>query len=107
MTVRVKAQVRRAMTRNGKNFIDRWAVGLSPARPVARKRHRLAPVAEHRARGRRLAITARPSRSDRLAGATDLPFNPGASLIVIVLLSLGLWAAIWGAVASLASAVLG
>jgi hypothetical protein len=33
--------------------------------------------------------------------------NRGASLIVVLLLSLGLWAAIWGAVASLASVVLG
>ena len=32
--------------------------------------------------------------------------HPGTSLIVILLLSLGFWAAIWGAIAALASAVL-
>jgi len=45
--------------------------------------------------------------SERYPGAVALPLNPGAALIAIVLLSLGLWAAIWGALASLASAVLG
>jgi hypothetical protein len=33
--------------------------------------------------------------------------DTGASLILIALLSLGLWAAIWGAVASFASVVFG
>jgi hypothetical protein len=33
--------------------------------------------------------------------------NIGASLIMTLLLSLGLWAGIWGVVASLASALLG
>jgi hypothetical protein len=33
----------------------------------------------------------------------DDPSDTGASLIVISLLSLGLWAAIWGTIASLAS----
>jgi len=42
-----------------------------------------------------------------LVRTVDVPLNTGASLIVILLLSLGLWAAIWGAVASLASVVLG
>ena len=39
--------------------------------------------------------------------AAALPMNRGASVIVVLLLSLGLWAAIWGAVTSSASAVLG
>jgi hypothetical protein len=48
------------------------------------------------------------------SGARVLPAEPlddppetGASLIVISLLSLGLWAAIWGAVAAFASVVPG
>jgi hypothetical protein len=38
--------------------------------------------------------------------AADHSPDSGASLIVVSLLSLGLWAAIWGAVASLFSAAL-
>ena len=36
----------------------------------------------------------------------DDQLNAGARLVLILLLSLGLWAAIWGAVASLFSATL-
>ena len=67
----------------------------------------VARAAEREARRRRRHITAGLSRADRLVRAADLPLNTGASLIVILLLSLGLWAAIWGAVASSASVVLG
>ena len=42
---------------------------------------------------------SRPDQSERKA-----PLAPGAALIVIVLLSLGLWSAIWWVVSSLASA---
>src|SRR6266567_7071062 len=76
-------------------------VRLTPARPVSRNRHRLALAAECQAHRSRRHITAGPSRSDRLVRTADVPLNRGASLIVILLLSLGLWAAIWGAVASL------
>jgi hypothetical protein len=40
-------------------------------------------------------------------GAMALRFTRRASLILTMLLSLGLWAAMWAAVASLASAILG
>jgi hypothetical protein len=80
---------------------------VSPARPVSRNPRRYALAAERQTRRRRRHIIAGPSRSARLARTADLPLNTGASLIVILLLSLGLWAAIWGAVASLASVVLG
>ena len=46
---------------------------------------------------------AQPFKKSALYGRPEL----GASLIMTLLLSLGLWAAIWGALASLASAVLG
>ena len=47
--------------------------------------------------------------ADRLVENRDpaLRLGTGASLVVISLLSLGFWAGIWAAVASLASAVLG
>jgi hypothetical protein len=41
------------------------------------------------------------------SATTVLRLTRRASLIVVLLLSLGLWAAIWAAVASLASAILG
>jgi len=90
-----------------KQLLQRRAVGLSPAKPVFRKRRRPALAAERQARRRRSSTTSGPFRSDRSAHAAALPLNRGASLIVVLLLSLGLWAAISGAVASLASAVLG
>src|ERR1700730_17540650 len=90
------------MTINAKRPVHRRRVGPYPARPVSRKRRQRALAAD---RNRR--ITAGPSRSDRSARAAALPLNRRASLIVVLLLSLGLWAAIWGAVASLASACWG
>ena len=90
------------MTTNAKRSSYRLAVGLYPALPVSRKRRQRALAAD---RNRR--ISAGLSRSDRSARAAALPLKSGASLIVVLLLSLGLWAAIGGAVASLGSAVLG
>jgi hypothetical protein len=91
-----------------KQLLQRPAVGVAPAKPVLRKRRRLALAAERQARRRKIiTTTSGPSRSDRSARAAVLPLNRGASLIVVLLLSLGLWAAICGAVASLASAALG
>jgi hypothetical protein len=84
-----------------KPLLQRRAVGLTPAKPVLRKRRRLALAAERQSRRRKSSITWGPSRSDRSARAAALPLNRGASLIVVLLLSLGLWAAICGAVASL------
>jgi hypothetical protein len=46
------------------------------------------------------------SADDQLRHRGPDPGLDGTSLIVILLLSLGLWAAIWGGVAALASAVL-
>ena len=100
-----------AMARIGgmkKQLLQRPAVGHTPAKPVFRKRRRLALAGERQApAGRKSSTTWGPSRSDRSARAAALPLNIGASLIVVLLLSLGLWAAILGAVASSASAVLG
>jgi hypothetical protein len=96
-----------AMTINAKSFLHRQWVGFNPERPVLRKRSRLTLAAEGQTRRRKRGITTRPSRSDRSARAAALPLNRGASLIVALLLSLGLWASIWSAVASLASVVLG
>jgi hypothetical protein len=90
-----------------KQLLQRRAVGLTPAKTVFRKRRRLALAAERQARRRKSRTTSGPSRSDRSARPAALPLNRGASVIVVLLLSLGLWAAIWGAVASSASAMLG
>ena len=90
-----------------KKRLQRPAVGLTPAKPVFRKRRRLPLAGERQARRRKSSTTWGLSRSDRSARAAALPLNIGASLIVVLLLSLGLWAAIWGAVASLVSTVLG
>jgi len=43
------------------------------------------------------------SRSDRIANETALILPVGPALVVIVLLSLGLWSAIWVATSSLVS----
>src|SRR5260370_20812538 len=89
------------MTTNARRRAQRGRVSLTPARPVSRNRHRLALAAERQAHQSRRHNTAGPSRSVQLVRTPDFPLNTGASLIVILLLSLGLWAAIWGAVASL------
>src|SRR5712691_11510694 len=90
-----------AMTTNAWRHAHRRRVSLTPARPVSRNRDRLALAGERQAHRSRRHITAGPSRSDRLVRTAAPPLDTGASLIVILLLSLGLWAAIGGAVASL------
>jgi hypothetical protein len=79
--------------------MHRWKVGLPPATPAYRKRRRRALVAERKARRRQRSTTAALSRSVRLLQTAIVPLTVGPALIVIVLLSLGLWAMIWAAVA--------
>jgi hypothetical protein len=81
------------------NLMHRWKVGLPPATPAYRKRRRRALVAERKARRRQRSTTAALSRSVRLLQTAIVPLTVGPALIVIVLLSLGLWAMIWAAVA--------
>jgi hypothetical protein len=83
-----------------------WKVGLALAEPAYRKRRRRALLAERKARRRERSITAGLSRSEHSARTATLPLDIGRALIVILLLSLGLWAIIWAAVA-LAVAALG
>jgi hypothetical protein len=90
-----------------KQLLQTSGVGLTPGKTVFRKWDRHALAAERQARRPKSSTTSGPSRSDRSARPAALPLNRGASVIVVLLLSLGLWAAIWGAVASSASAVLG
>jgi len=89
----------RTMAINEIKLVHRRRVDPTPAKPIPQKSHRLVLAAERQVRPRKREITSGPSRSDRSARA--------ASLIVVLLSSLALWAAIWGGVASLASAVLG
>jgi len=60
-----------------KQLLQRPAVGLTPAKPVFRKRRRLALAAERQARRRKSSTTWGPSRSDRSARAAALPLNIG------------------------------
>ena len=45
-----------------KQLLQRRAVGLTPAKPVLRKRRRLAPAAERQARRRKVSTTSGTSR---------------------------------------------
>jgi hypothetical protein len=56
-----------------KQLLQRRAVGPTPAKPVFRKRRRLALATEHQASRRKSSITWGPSRSDRSARAAALP----------------------------------
>jgi hypothetical protein len=84
---------------NSESLMHRWKVGLAPGKPAYRKRRRRAFVAERQARRRQRGITTALSRSERSARAANVPLAERSALIVILLLSLGLWAMIWGAVA--------
>jgi hypothetical protein len=75
--------------------MHRWKVGLAPAKPAYRKRRRRALAADRLARRRQRGL----SRSHRLARTATIPLNIGPALIVVLLLSLGLWATIWAAIA--------
>jgi hypothetical protein len=46
-------------------------------------------------------FTAKLSELDQSSGGLDVPLRPAVALTVIVLSSLGLWAAIWSAVTAL------
>jgi len=82
-----------------------WKVGLAPAGPAYRKRRRRALAADRKARRRQRGIIARLSRSEALAGTVNVALEVGPALTVILLLSLGMWATIWAAVALAVSAL--
>jgi hypothetical protein len=79
--------------------MHRWKVGLAPAEPAYRKRRRRTIAAERKSRRRARIIGAGLLRSDRSGVTASLPLDIQPALIVILLLSLGLWAVIWAAVA--------
>jgi hypothetical protein len=79
--------------------MHRWKVGLAPAEPAYRKRRRRTLAAERKSRRRARSIGAGLLRSDRPGVTASLPLDIQPALIVILLLSLGLWAVIWAAVA--------
>lgn len=90
---------------SGEGFMHRWKVGLAPAEPAYRKRRRRALAAERKARRRQRDFTAGLSRSERSAPTTGVPLERGPALMVILLLSLGLWAMIWTTIALAVSAL--
>jgi hypothetical protein len=79
--------------------MHRWKVGLAPPKPAYRKRRRRALIADRLARRRERSIAAGLSRSHRSARTATIPLNIGSALIVVLLLSLALWATIWAAIA--------
>ena len=79
--------------------MHRWKVGLAPTKPAYRKRRRRALAAERKARRRERGINAGASRSERSVSIANLPLDIGPALIVILLLSLGLWSITWAAIA--------
>jgi hypothetical protein len=97
--------------------LHRWKLGLPLTEPAYRKRRRRALAAERKARRRESnmtagrsqpsiaagrsqpSVTAGRSQSERGERRTNLPLDIGPALIVILLLSLGLWAMIWAVVA--------
>jgi hypothetical protein len=78
--------------------MHRWKVGRAPAEPAYRRRRRRALAAERKSRRRERGITAGLSRLERPARTAPLSLDIGSALIVILILSLGLWAMIWAAV---------
>ena len=78
--------------------MHRWKVGLAPAKP-AWKRRRGALVAERKARRRDRGVIGRLPQPERSARTAATPLAAGPALVVILLLSLGLWAMIWEALA--------
>ena len=82
--------------------MHRWKVGLVPAKPADRKRRR-GLAAERKARRRDLRCDRSVTRSERSACTAVVPLPAGQALIVILLLSVGLWAMIWAAVALVGS----
>jgi hypothetical protein len=79
--------------------MHRWKVGLAPAKPAYRKRRRRALGGERQARRRQHGFTTALSASAGPLRAAIVPLAGGPALIVILLLSLGLWAIMWAAVA--------
>jgi hypothetical protein len=79
--------------------MHRWKVGRAPAEPAYRRRRRRALAAERKSRRRERGISAGLSRLERPARTAPLSLDIGPALIVILILSLGLWAMIWAAVA--------
>jgi hypothetical protein len=79
--------------------MHRWKVGRAPAEPAYRRRRRRALAAERKARRRERGIAAALSRLERPAVTACPALDIGPALTVILLLSLGLWAMIWAAVA--------
>jgi len=97
-------EVARAL--RGRGFMHRWNAGLAAMKPAYRKRYRRVHSAERKARLRERSIAAGLSKSKRSARTATLPLDIGPALIVILLLSLGLWGIVW-AVIALAVAALG
>jgi hypothetical protein len=79
--------------------MHRWKVGLAPTKPAYRKRRRRALAAEGKARRRERSLNAGLLRSEQSVRAATLPLDIGPAPIVILLLSLGLRAITWAAIA--------
>ena len=85
--------------------MHRWKVGLVPTEPTYRRRRRRALVIERKARRRDRSIGVALSQSARSARIVSVPLAVGSALIVMLIISLGLWAMICAAVTLLVSAL--
>lgn len=86
-------------------MMRRWKVGLVRAQPAYRKRRRRALAAERKAQRRNRDATAALWPSQRSAWTASVPLPAGPALIVILLLSLGMWAMIGAAISLIISAL--
>ena len=91
-----------AMAVERKEPMHRWKVGRAPSEPAYRRRRRRALATERKSRRRERGIGVGLSKLERLerpARTLSVPLGTGPALIAILMLSLGLWAMIWAAVA--------
>lgn len=81
-----------------------WKAGLALGEPASSKRRRRALAAEETAGRRERSVTAERGQTDWWARMAAAPLAAGPALIVIMALSVGLWAIVWAAIALAVSA---
>ena len=85
--------------------MHRWKLAFPRAQPVYRRRRRRALTADRIARRGNPGVIAGPSRLERSAPMAIVPLTVGQTLLMVLLLSAGFLALIWGALELLVSAL--